>query len=504
MSLKKNVIANYLGQGWSAIMGLAFLPLYIKYLGVESYGLIGLFAVMQAWLTLLDMGMTPTLNREMARYTAGAHTPQSIRNLLLSLEIVCFSIAAVIALSLWLGSGYIANDWLKSGQLSTVTVQEALSIMALIMALRFCEGIYRGALYGLQKHVLLNAVNALLATMRHGGAVGIVIYISPTIEAFFYWQALLSFASLLCLGIIVHRQMPVSPLAPKFSRAALAEISQFAIGMTGMSLLAVMSMQVDKVLLSKLLSLEAFGYYMLAVSIAAALNQILSPVTQAIYPRMVELVTHGESDALSALYHRFAQLITVLTAPVTIVIMLFAEPVLYVWSGNAQLASAVAPILAIMILGGFLNGLMHIPHDLQIAHGYTRLIIKAGLYVVIVTIPAIIWVVPRFGAVGAAWIWAGLNAGYVILSIHQLHNHFLPKEKYRWYYADVFLPVAGSVVVGATAYFIHPIDMHDRLTWFIFLLGVGMSAFIASMLLAGLVRQDMLGRLRWLLHKRLA
>jgi hypothetical protein len=52
-------------------MGLAFIPLYIKYHGIEAYGLIGLFALLQAWLGLLDMGMTPILGREMARFTGG-------------------------------------------------------------------------------------------------------------------------------------------------------------------------------------------------------------------------------------------------------------------------------------------------------------------------------------------------------------------------------------------------------------------------------------------------
>ena len=40
-------------------MGLVFVPVYIKYLGIESYGLIGFFASLQAWFALLDMGMTP-------------------------------------------------------------------------------------------------------------------------------------------------------------------------------------------------------------------------------------------------------------------------------------------------------------------------------------------------------------------------------------------------------------------------------------------------------------
>ena len=76
MSIKVNIAAHYLGQGWTALMQLAFIPFYIKYLGMEAYGLIGFFAMLQAGLALLDMGMTPTLNREMARYKAGTHMPQ--------------------------------------------------------------------------------------------------------------------------------------------------------------------------------------------------------------------------------------------------------------------------------------------------------------------------------------------------------------------------------------------------------------------------------------------
>jgi len=59
-------------------IGLAFVPVYIDYLGIEAYGLIGVFAILQAWLALLDFGMTPTLAREMSRFSAGAHDAQSI------------------------------------------------------------------------------------------------------------------------------------------------------------------------------------------------------------------------------------------------------------------------------------------------------------------------------------------------------------------------------------------------------------------------------------------
>src|ERR1035437_5678483 len=104
MSLKRNVVANYFGQGWQALMSLAFVPLYIKYLGIEAYGLIGIFALLQAWLALHDMGMKPALGREMARFTGGAHDGQSIRDLLRSVEVIGVTLAGVVALGIWAAS----------------------------------------------------------------------------------------------------------------------------------------------------------------------------------------------------------------------------------------------------------------------------------------------------------------------------------------------------------------------------------------------------------------
>ena len=79
-STTKNLATDCLGQGWRALMGMAFIPLYIRYLGIESYSLIGIFAILQAWLGLLDMGMRPALGREMARFNGGAHDAQPRRS----------------------------------------------------------------------------------------------------------------------------------------------------------------------------------------------------------------------------------------------------------------------------------------------------------------------------------------------------------------------------------------------------------------------------------------
>ena len=143
MKLKINIVANYLGQAWASLMGLVFLPIYIQLIGIESYGLIGLIGVIQTWLALLDLGMGPTLNREMARFVSGVITPQEIQNLLRTLEIICYAVAFLTSLLLFGLSDVIARHWLKANELPISTVSHAIAMMSLVIGLRFCEGLYR-------------------------------------------------------------------------------------------------------------------------------------------------------------------------------------------------------------------------------------------------------------------------------------------------------------------------------------------------------------------------
>jgi hypothetical protein len=104
--LKRNLVANFLGQGWAALISLNFVPSYVHFLGIEAYGIIGLFALLQAWLQLLNFGMTPTISREIARFTGGEGNVTAIRDLLRSIEVAAFAIAIPTMVGVTL-AGYI-------------------------------------------------------------------------------------------------------------------------------------------------------------------------------------------------------------------------------------------------------------------------------------------------------------------------------------------------------------------------------------------------------------
>ncbi len=279
-------------------MGLAFIPLYIKFIGVEAYGLIGIFATLQAIFTILDMGITATLSREMARLSVLPGREQEMRDLVRSLEIIYWCVAIFIGMAIMAISPFIAHHWVKAGQLSPQTIEQALLIMGFAMALQWPASFYSGGLMGLQKQVLLNAINIGMSTLRGVGAVLILWLIFPTIQAFFSWQIIISIINTGLLSFFLWHRLPRAERRATFKKQLLKGIWRFAAGMSGISILATILTQLDKIILSNMLTLEMFGYYTLAGVFAMSLYRLIGPVFSAIYPRFTQFVSLGNHDGL--------------------------------------------------------------------------------------------------------------------------------------------------------------------------------------------------------------
>ena len=83
--LKLNLAANLMGSAWAMLVQLVCIPLYVKFMGVEAYGLVGFYLMLQAMLQILDLGLSPTMNREMARYSFEPEKANDARDLVRTL-----------------------------------------------------------------------------------------------------------------------------------------------------------------------------------------------------------------------------------------------------------------------------------------------------------------------------------------------------------------------------------------------------------------------------------
>jgi len=449
MQLRRNIVANYLGQGWSVLMGLAFVPFYIRYLGFEAYGLIGVFVLLQTLLALLDLGLTPALSLEMSRYKAGAHEIGFIRNLVRSVELIALGIGLAIIVGCWLAADWIANDWLNGARLTHSEIAKAFVIMGGVAAMRFFENVHRSCLIGLQEQVLVNVITSVTATCRGAGAVLVLAWISPTISAFFVWQGIVSALCALAMLVALYRRVPITLRLANFSANALRSVWKFAGGMLLIAVLSLLLTQMDKIILSKLISLEDFGYYSLAATVANLLYMVVLPVSQAYYPHFSALLVQKDDEGLAQSFHKAAQLVSVIAGSLAFVLIAFGDHVVLLWTHDLALAKRVSPLVSVMALGTLLNGLLWIPHQMQLAHSITRLAVRTNLVAILVVLPALCWITPRYGALGAAWVWVALNTGYLVFNAHLMYRRILQSQRRTWYLQDVGVPVLTLAMVAA-------------------------------------------------------
>src|SRR6185369_1533609 len=127
-----------------------------------------------------------------------------------------------------------------------------------------------------------------------------------------------------------------------------------------------------------------------------------------------------------------------------------------------------------------LNGMMHVPYMLQLAHGWPSLAVKVNLVAVIVLVPTILWVTPRYGAIGASVVWVALNAGYVLIGMHFMFQRLLNEEKWKWYRRDVLWPLGAAAGIAASSCLLKPnVDyMPTQLGW---LMGVGVLTLLGTL-----------------------
>jgi O-antigen/teichoic acid export membrane protein len=448
--VKRNIAANYLAGAWSALMSIAFVPVYVRYLGVEAYGLVGVYASLQVWFALLDMGLAPAFSREVARFKAGAESSSELMLLFRSLEVVYVSIAVLLTLGFSLASPWIAVSWLRATTLEPALIRDALVLIAVAAALRWVGVLYRGALIGLQRQVWLSGSNSIFATLRGAGAAIVVAKLSHSIVAFFVFQIVVCASEVLVLAIGTRRKLPAAAVSSLFSLSAIRRIWRFAAGMGTIAVLSILLSQVDKLLLSKLLPLADFGVYTLAFTLASGLNLMTTPVGNAAYPRLTELVTRKDGAALGNSYHAFCRIVALVLGPICFVVVAFAYEIVRLWTQDPVVSSAAAPLLSTLIVGNLLNGLLHIPYNLQLAHGWTRFTVCVNTVSLVVLVPLMYVGILRFGAIAAPWAWIAVNASYLLVAMPLMHRVLLPGEKWRWYINDIALPL-GAALFGVAA-----------------------------------------------------
>jgi len=369
--------------------------------------------------------------------------------------------------------------------------------MGLSVALQLPSGLYNGGLLGLQKQVLTNSLQISWGMLRGGGAVLVLWLFSPTIIAFTSWQLFSNVVYCFAIRFTLWHNLTSMPSRPQFSWIVFRSRWRYAAGMVGMSLIGILLKQADKLVVSKMLSLEIFGYYTLACALAAVPNMLASPIGMAVFPRLTGIVEIGEREAIKRFYHRACSLVTVAVLPGAITLAVYAGNFIYAWTGYAVVIQQIGIVATLLIGGQMMQMVTLVPYYLALANGNVRLNLQIGIISVVLITPLLIYLIMKYGIVGAGVSWLVMNLFTLPPYMYFLHRRFLPGEFMQWCLRDVGLPIIFALPVILLSRWLLPIPS-SRLMIFVLIALVWIASTAVAALTVSELRNEFVKKSKYL------
>lgn len=488
--VKRNTLANYISQFYVTFCGILVLPLYLKYLGAESYGLVGFFSALQVWLSIIDLGMSPTLGRQIANERGRGGDFAGILRLTRSLEVVFVSISVMVTVVFVFSGRLIATRWLSYHEITTGEVIFSLNVMIVIAAIRWVCSLYRSGIQGMEAQVWLSMVNIITVTFKFIVVLALLHYYSRSIHVYFLYQLLISIIEMLILRWQLYRLMPChEKVRWGIYWDDLRPVIGFAGGIGYVTMLWILVSQVDKVVLSGILPLNEYGYFMLAVIVSGGIIQLSTPINQAILPRLTYLTGQGRHVEQVRIYRAATQYLVIIIVSVTAIIAGFSSSILFAWTGDSVAAAWAGPVLQWFALGNALAVFSMLQYFLQFAHGELYWHVRFTTVSSLIQIPVIIYTAWFHGAVAVAFAWFILRLIIFICWSWWIHRMFLPGIHGTWLREDI-LPMMAATggVLLLTQHLFPVLPVENRLGIFCYLSLTGMFILSTNLLVSSTAR----------------
>ncbi|WP_367849025.1 lipopolysaccharide biosynthesis protein [Rhodoferax sp. WC2427] len=420
MGLKNNILANYLGTGTIALAPILALPWYLQALGPKQFGLIGFITMLQALLGIMDAGTSQALVREFAiRFNATDGGKRDTASLLYGVERLYWVFGLTIGTAILLLSNVIATHWLVLDDLPLSLGTYAICGAGILFAVQFPGSVYRSLLVGTQAQIPLNAIMLIGALARHVGGV-MVVLCWPTLYAYLVWQAGVGLLETLARGHRAWRTTGVKRSGLRWEPQSLLPVWKTIANLTGTAWLAALTVQMDKIILSKMVGLQQFGYYTIAASIALGALQLVYPLIQAVMPMAIQL--RFDPRGLRKLSIKLLWLFGGLVAIGGLLFAAMGEWMLHFWVRNATAATAIYPVLSVLLIGTALNAFYNVGYIHWLVVGKVDRMLKVNLAALVLSIAIIPPLVDRLGIIGAAFGWLSINLIGFTFSLEWLRN----------------------------------------------------------------------------------
>ena len=419
--LAKNTLWNLLGNGAPMLVAVFCIPILIRGLGKERFGVLALAWALIGYASLFDLGLGRGLTQLVAK-KLGAGDEREVPTVVwtgLSLMLVLGLVGATVLVFL---SPFLVHRTLKVPVPLQRETLQSFYLLGLSVPLVIITSGLRGLL---EAHQRFDLINMLRIPM------GIFSFASPLLVLPFS-KSLFAVVGMLVvgrvLGCVAHLLLCLR-VAPELSeriawqRETARPLLRFGGWMTVSNIVGPLMVTLDRFLIGAVVSMSAVAYYATPYEVVTKLWVVPGALLGVMFPAFSTSFVQDRSRAV-LLYGRSVKYVFISLFPVILLVVVLAQNGLTLWLGS-EFAANSTRVLQWLAVGVFINSLGQVPFAMLQGAGRPDLTAKLHLIELPCYLLALWWLTSALGVEGAAIAWTG-RVAIDALFLFGLGQRFLP------------------------------------------------------------------------------
>lgn len=399
--LAKNSVFNLVGQGVPLLAAIIAIPLLIRGLGVDRFGVLTLAWMVIGYFSLFDLGLGRALTQLVSK-KLGAGENEGIPVLVWTSLALMFGLGLIGALALSLATPWLVNSALKiPDPLTTESLSSFYLLAAGIPIVIVTTGL-AGVLSALQRFDVLNKIRIPMGIYSFFAP----LLVLPFSQSLYPITAVLVLGRLIACGIHISvclRVMPIFRSGFDFQFSVVKPLFHFGAWMTVTNVVGPLMVYLDRFVIGGIVSISAVAYYATPYEMVTKLWIIPSAIVGVLYPAFAASYTRSV-DSTIQLFIRGTKYIALALFPLVLLVSTFAHEGLQWWLGD-EFAQKSTEVLQCLAIGVFVNSMAMVFIAYIQAIGKPDVSAKLHFVELPFYLLLLWWGISSYGIIGAAFAW---------------------------------------------------------------------------------------------------
>ena len=416
--LTTNVVKNLLGQVLPLLVALISIPMLIKDMGTERFGVLTIAWIVTGYFSIFDLGIGRAMTKLISELL-GKGKEKEIPSIVWTGLTVMLVLGTIGSLLLASSSHYLSREVLSIPLILQPETEKTLYLLSVSIPIVIINSCLRGILESYQRFDLINIVRT---------PAGILNFIAPlfvtsfsinldTILAYLVIVKFLEFSMNILLCIKIN---PLLLVEIKIKSKLIHSLFKFGGWITVSNVVGPIISYMDRFLIGSLISITAVAYYTTPYEIIVRLMIIPGAIVGVIYPAFAATIEEN-IDQTKKLYYKGLKYTFLIMCPIALILVTFAKEGITYWLGN-EFGTFSTDVFKWLIIGGLINSLAYIPYALIQASGRPDLTAKLNLVEAPIYLVLIILVAENYGIQGVAIVWFFRVAADMLILSYLGHN----------------------------------------------------------------------------------